>query len=145
MKYTVVIRQPVPDGVRPELEAQLVSRFGLSPEQATRLASRRSGRLMKPSGRPRAELLLRVFEEVGAAVALEEVRDETRLDVSPFEGGGAAPLTPGPRAGAADDVELAPAAPLDSAADPFGGLGGIPGLDADPFAVPVPVGESRAA
>ncbi|MCP2015566.1 HAMP domain-containing protein [Deinococcus sp. HSC-46F16] len=139
MKYTVVIRQPVPDGVRPELEAQLVSRFGLSPEQAARLASRRSGRLMKPSGRPRAELLLRVFEEVGAAVALEEVRDETRLDVSPFEGGGAAPLTPGPRAGAADDVELAPAAPL-GGADPFGGLGGIPGLDADPFAMPVPVG-----
>lgn len=142
MKYTVVIRQPVPDGVRPELEAQLVSRFGLSPEQATRLASRRSGRLMKPSGRPRAELLLRVFEEVGAAVVLEEVRDETRLDVSPFEG--AAPLTPTPRAGAADDVELAPAAPLGGAADPFGGLGGIPGLDADPFAMPVPVGAEAA-
>ncbi|MPY65142.1 HAMP domain-containing protein [Deinococcus sp. SDU3-2] len=142
MKYTVVIRQPVPDGVRPELEAQLVSRFGLSPEQAARLASRRSGRLMKPSGRPRAELLLRVFEEVGAAVALEEVRDETRLDVSPFEG--AAPLTPAPRAGAMDDVELAPAAPLGGAADPFGGLGGIPGLDADPFAVPVPVGAEAA-
>ncbi|WP_104990103.1 HAMP domain-containing protein [Deinococcus sp. NW-56] len=142
MKYTVVIRQPVPDGVRPELEAQLVSRFGLSPEQAARLASRRSGRLMKPSGRPRAELLLRVFEEVGAAVALEEVRDETRLDVSPFEG--AAPLTPAPRVGAPDDVELAPAAPLGGAADPFGGLGGIPGLDADPFAMPVPVGAEAA-
>lgn len=142
MKYTVVIRQPVPDELRPELEAQLVSRFGLSPEQATRLASRRSGRLMKPSGRPRAELLLRVFEEVGAAVALEEVRDETRLDMSPFEG--AAPLTPAPRAGAVDDVELAPAAPLGGAADPFGGLGSIPGQGADPFAVPVPVGAGAA-
>lgn len=142
MKYTVVIRQPVPDEVRSQLEAQLVSRFGLSPEQAARLASRRSGRLMKPSGRPRAELLLRVFEEVGAAVALEEVRDETRLDVSPFEG--AAPRTPTPRAGAVDDVELAPAAPLGGAADPFGGLGGIPGLDADPFAMPVPVGAEVA-
>lgn len=133
MKYTVVIRQPVPEEVRSELEAQLVSRFGLSPEQAARLASRRSGRLMKPSGLPRAELLLRVFEEVGAAVALEEVRDETRLDVSPF--GEVAPLAPAARAGAADDVELAPAT------DPFGGLGALPaGLDSDPFAVPVPVG-----
>lgn len=135
MKYTVVIRQPVPDEVRPALEEQLISRFGLSPEQASRLASRRTGRLMKPSGRPRAELLLRVFEEVGAAVSLEEVRDETRLDVSPFEE--APPRPPASRAVAPDDVELAPAAPL--AANPFGALGSLPGLDTDPFATPVPV------
>ena len=54
MKYTVVIRQPVPDDLRPRLEEQLVERFGLSPEQAQRLAARRAGRLMKPTGRARA-------------------------------------------------------------------------------------------
>ncbi|EYB68536.1 sensor protein [Deinococcus phoenicis] len=91
MKYTVVIRQPVPDKVRPALEQQLVERFGLSSEQAQRLAARRSGRLMKPTGRPRADLLLRVFQDVGAQVALEEVREETGVLEGPFQG---APQTP---------------------------------------------------
>lgn len=74
MKYTVLIRQPVPEEIRPQLEEQLVSRFGLSAEQAQRLAARRSGRLMKPTSQARAELLVQVFESVGAQVSLEEVR-----------------------------------------------------------------------
>ena len=39
MKYTVVIRQPVPESIRPELELQLTERFGLSAEQSARLAA----------------------------------------------------------------------------------------------------------
>lgn len=89
MKYTVLIRQPVPEDARLDLEQQLADRFGLSAEQAQRLASRRSGRLMKPTGRTRAELLLGVFEKAGAGVTLEEVREETGLLNEPFEGLGA--------------------------------------------------------
>lgn len=91
MKYTVVIRQPVPDEVRPTLEQQLVERFGLSPDQAKRLAGRRAGRLMKPTGRARADLLLRVFQEVGAQVTLEEVREETGVLEAPFQAATPAP------------------------------------------------------
>ena len=147
MKYTVVIRQPVPDDLRPHLEGQLVERFGLSPEQAQRLAARRSGRLMKPTGRARADLLMRVFESVGAQAALEEVREETGVLSTPFEA--VAPFqpsqqgTPDPH----DDVALAPdllpfgtldnpspgfTAPSDLLADPFAAH-----LSADPFALAV--------
>ncbi|GMA17437.1 HAMP domain-containing protein [Deinococcus metallilatus] len=108
MKYTVVIRQSVPDEVRPLLEQQLVERFGLSAEQAERLAARRSGRLMKPTGRARADLLLRVFQDVGAQVALEEVREETGVLEVPFQAAPATPVTvravPDPEGG----VALAP-------------------------------------
>lgn len=168
MKYTVVIRQPVPDDLRPRLEEQLVERFGLSPEQAQRLAARRAGRLMKPTGRARADLLLRVFESVGAQAALEEVRDETSLLTTPFEGTlPAASFQPAPSLAAPDpegDVLLAPdprpfgegadlAAPptplaaqgdalnpgqFDPLADPFSPA--PLGLSADPFAAPVAVG-----
>lgn len=86
MKYTVVIRQPVPEESLPTLEVQLTERFGLNPEQARRLATRRAGRLMKPTGRARAELLLSVFESIGAQVVLEEVREETGLLSEPFQG-----------------------------------------------------------
>ncbi|MFD1730738.1 hypothetical protein ACFSC4_06115 [Deinococcus malanensis] len=86
MKYTVVIRQPVPEESLPALEVQLTERFGLNPEQAKRLATRRAGRLMKPTGRARAELLLSVFESIGAQVVLEEVREETGLLSEPFQG-----------------------------------------------------------
>ncbi|MBB5233486.1 HAMP domain-containing protein [Deinococcus budaensis] len=158
MKYTVVIRQPVPDELRPRLEEQLVERFGLSPEQAQRLASRRAGRLMKPTGRARADLLLRVFESVGAQAALEEVRDETSLMTTPFEGTPPpAPFQVAPSAAApdlTDDALLAPdprpspgegadfAAPFAAqAADPFG----PPALGGDPFAAPVAVGAVAAA
>jgi HAMP domain-containing protein len=154
MKYTVVIRQPVPDDLRPHLEGQLVERFGLSPEQAQRLAARRSGRLMKPTGRARADLLLRVFESVGAQAALEEVREETGVLSAPFEA--VAPFQPSPQGAPdpGDDVMLAPDlltfGALDSAsghfpvhsdlnADPFAAH-----LSADPFAVPVGVGAVAA-
>ncbi|MFB9992146.1 HAMP domain-containing protein [Deinococcus oregonensis] len=85
MKYTVIIRQPVPDEVRPNLEKQLMERFGLSGDQAQRLSARRSGRLMKPTGRARADLLMRVFQDVGAQVAMEEVREETGMFSDPFQ------------------------------------------------------------
>lgn len=76
MKYTVVIRQPVADNVRANLEQQLVERFNLNPAQAQKLSSRRAGRLMKPTSQSRAELLLNVFQSVGAQVVLEEVRED---------------------------------------------------------------------
>ncbi|THF68211.1 HAMP domain-containing protein [Deinococcus sp. Arct2-2] len=85
MKYTVIIRQPVSDEVRPTLEKQLMERFGLSGDQAQRLSARRSGRLMKPTGRARADLLMRVFQDVGAQVAMEEVREETGMFSDPFQ------------------------------------------------------------
>lgn len=78
MKYTVVIRQPVPEEVRGTLESQLSERFGLKPEQAQRLAARRSGRLMKPTSQARATLLLQVFQSVDAQVVLEEIREEDK-------------------------------------------------------------------
>lgn len=76
MKYTVVIRQPITDEVRPELEKQLVERFGLGEQQAQKLASRRAGRLLKPTTQSRANLLLKVYQSVGAQVVLEEVPEE---------------------------------------------------------------------
>ncbi|THF87934.1 HAMP domain-containing protein [Deinococcus sp. KSM4-11] len=119
MKYTVLINQAVGDSAREPLELQLTQRFGLSAEQAGRLASRRTGRLMKPTSRARAELLLGLFQAVGADVTLESVRDETSVldesfqgvpDHSPFH-----VATP-----ALDDALLAPTRrPL--APEPFGG------------------------
>lgn len=100
MKYTVIIRQPVADNIRTNLEKQLVERFGLNEQQAQRLASRRAGRLMKPTSQSRAELLLRVFQSVGAQVALEEVREESDAPSQAFSAGLGA--------GASDDVEMAP-------------------------------------
>ena len=84
MKYTVVIRQPVPEAILPQLSEQLSAQFELSADQATKLASRRSGRLMKPTSRKRAERLLQVFHDMGAQVSLEEVRDDTTLLSDPF-------------------------------------------------------------
>ncbi|AXG98168.1 HAMP domain-containing protein [Deinococcus wulumuqiensis] len=116
MKYTVLIRQPVPEEIRPQLEEQLVSRFGLSAEQAQRLAARRSGRLMKPTSQARAELLVQVFESVGAQVSLEEVRAD------------------GPGAAAPVPVPAVPADPVSAgqssagAPDPFASAGA-----SDPF------------
>lgn len=103
MKYTVVIRQPVPETIRPELEQQLTERFGLSAEQSARLAARRAGRLMKPTTRERAELLLELLTVVGAPANLEEVPEE-------------APARP-----AEDDAVLAPT--LASSGMPGTGLG----------------------
>ncbi|MBZ9749282.1 HAMP domain-containing protein [Deinococcus sp. HMF7604] len=108
MKYTVVIREAVAQDKRATLEALLQERFGLNAEQAQRLGSRRSGRLMKPTGRPRAELLMSMFQQVGASVALEEVRDETDLVSEPFQGVTPAPSRPAPTPFAADDAPLAP-------------------------------------
>ncbi|BDP42234.1 HAMP domain-containing protein [Deinococcus aetherius] len=154
MKYTVVIRQPVPEEVRAGLEEQLVTRFQLSPEQAARLAARRAGRLMKPTGRARAELLLRVFQEAGVPAILEEVREETTVLSGPFQGLAATPavprrsapepegsvaLAPEPAASALGVLAPPPeeswadlAAPARVAADPFA---------PDPFAPPSLLGE----
>lgn len=132
MKYTVVIRQPVPDEVRPLLEQQLVERFGLSPEQAQRLAARRAGRLMKPTGRARADLLLQVYQDVGAQVALEEVREETGVLSEPFQAVASGPsvirAVPDPEGG----VVLAPP-PADFGA-PLPQGGGLGAAHAGPFA-----------
>ena len=84
MKYTVVIRQPVSEAVLGQLSQELSQQFELSAEQASRLASRRNGRLMKPTSRKRAERLLEVFQGVGAQVTLEEVRDDTTLVRDPY-------------------------------------------------------------
>ena len=84
MKYTVVIRQPVSEAVLGQLSQELSQQFELSAEQASKLASRRNGRLMKPTSRKRAERLLEVFQGVGAQVTLEEVRDDTTLVRDPY-------------------------------------------------------------
>ena len=84
MKYTVVIRQPVPEAVLGQLSQELSQQFELNTEQASRLASRRNGRLMKPTSRRRAERLMEVFQGVGAQVTLEEVRDDTTLVRDPY-------------------------------------------------------------
>lgn len=84
MKYTVVIRQPVPEAVLGQLSQELSQQFELNAEQASKLASRRNGRLMKPTSRKRAERLLEVFQGVGAQVTLEEVRDDTTLVNDPY-------------------------------------------------------------
>ena len=126
MKYTVVIRQPVADNTRQVLENQLMERFGLNGEQAQRLSARRSGRLMKPTGRARAELLLSMFQAVGANVSLEEVREETSLISEPFQGvapGGARPATTGPAFPAApDDTVMAPTNPQPTASQDLADL-----------------------
>ena len=84
MKYTVVIRQPVPEAVLGQLSQELSRQFELNTDQASRLASRRNGRLMKPTSRKRAERLMEVFQGVGAQVTLEEVRDDTTLVRDPY-------------------------------------------------------------
>ncbi len=84
MKYTVVIRQPVSEAVLGQLSQELSQQFELSAEQASRLAARRNGRLMKPTSRKRAERLMEVFQGVGAQVTLEEVRDDTTLVRDPY-------------------------------------------------------------
>ncbi|MFC6800465.1 HAMP domain-containing protein [Deinococcus caeni] len=126
MKYTVVIRQPVADNMRQVLENQLMERFGLNGEQAQRLSARRSGRLMKPTGRPRAELLLSMFQAVGANVSLEEVREETSLISEPFQGvapGGAVAAAPTAAFPAApDDTLMAPTNPQPTASQDLADL-----------------------
>lgn len=109
MKYTVVIRQPVADDMRQELEKNLMQRFNLSGDQAQRLSARRSGRLMKPTSLVRAELLRNVFESVGAQVMLEEVREETGLLSEPFQ---SVSRTMPPQYSALDTQDDAPLAPL---------------------------------
>ncbi len=112
MKYTVTIQQPVQEERRRGLEQQLTERFNLSAEQAARLSGRRTGRLMKPTSRSRAELLLDVFQLMGAAVALEEVPEETRMMQEPFQGvAPSASGSPFGRSEAQDEAFLAPLLP----------------------------------
>ncbi|GGL66509.1 HAMP domain-containing protein [Deinococcus aerolatus] len=132
MKYTVTIQQPVQAERRPGLEQQLTERFNLSPEQAARLSDRRAGRLMKPTSRARAELLLDVFQLAGAAVALEEVPEDTMMMGEPFQGVAAAPpAAPFGRADAQDEALLAPLLSAPAWPSP------LEPLDS-PFATPAP-------
>ncbi len=79
MKYTVVIKEPVSGPARQKLEQELMKRFGLSGDQAQRLSARKTGRLIKPTSRSRAELLLNVYLDIGAFATLEEVPEEDSL------------------------------------------------------------------
>ena len=73
MKYTVVIEQAVPEEVLGQLQQALSERFNLNADQANKLAARRGGRLMKPTDRERARVLLGLFQGVGAKVRLETI------------------------------------------------------------------------
>ncbi|WP_288432002.1 HAMP domain-containing protein [uncultured Deinococcus sp.] len=135
MKYTVVIRQPVPESIRPELEQQLTERFGLSAEQSARLAARRAGRLMKPTTRERAELLLELLTVVGAPANLEEVPEEPAA--RPAEDDAVlAPTLASPSVSSTSFTGFGPgnglgaASPFGAAADPFAPAA----ASADPFA-----------
>ncbi|WP_221088741.1 HAMP domain-containing protein [Deinococcus aquaedulcis] len=159
MKYTVVIREPVAPEQKAALEQLLQERFGLNAEQAQRLGSRRSGRLMKPTGRARAELLMSMFQQVGASVALEEVREETDVLSEPFQG--VAPSRPVPVPVSTDDAPLAPLQTQNTASQdmadlrasaiwpavPFGDSAPDQnpfGTAPDPFGAPVPVPAASA-
>jgi HAMP domain-containing protein len=98
MKYTVVIEQAVPETVLGQLQQLLSDRFQLSAEQAQKLASRRGGRLMKPTGHERARVLLDIFREVGANVRLEPVLEDGAPAAAPGAAGRApaAPASPTP-------------------------------------------------
>lgn len=125
MKYTIVIRQPVAAERQPELEQQLIGRFGLNAEQARKLAARRAGRLMKPTTRARAELLLSVFQSVDADVALETVHEDTQQLSEPFQG--VAPLPSARRADEShDDTLLAPLLPATAWPSPMASLSSTP-------------------
>ncbi|WP_293911407.1 HAMP domain-containing protein [Deinococcus sp.] len=84
MKYTVVIEQAVPETVSGQLQQLLSDRFGLSAEQSQKLASRRGGRLMKPTNHERARVLLDIFREVGASVRLEPVLEDGAVASAPL-------------------------------------------------------------
>ncbi|PTA69847.1 HAMP domain-containing protein [Deinococcus arcticus] len=136
MKYTVVIREAVAQDRKQELEQLLQERFGLNAEQAQRLGSRRSGRLMKPTGRARAELLMSMFQQVGASVALEEVREETDMLSEPFQG--VAPSRPAPAPVMADDAPLAPLQAQSTASQDMADLRASAIWPAVPFAESAP-------
>lgn len=151
MKYTVTIQQPVQEERRRGLEQQLTERFNLSAEQAARLSGRRTGRLMKPTSRSRAELLLDVFQLVGAAVTLEEVPEETRMMEEPFQGvAPSASAAAFGRSEAPDEAFLAPllpapawpapleATPMEAGAGPAAPAHGGPSPFAPPFAAETP-------
>jgi HAMP domain-containing protein len=99
MKYTVVIRQPVPEDLQAQLCQELSQQFELTTDQAAKLASRRSGRLMKPTSRKRADRLIQVFQGVGAQVTLEEVREELTLIQEPLAAMGQPDLAGGAQLG----------------------------------------------
>lgn len=119
MKYTVVIQQPVQEEVRADLEQQLMQGLGLSASAANKLATRRSGRLLKPTTRAKAEKLQGIFAGVGAVVILEEVLDGDSEAGSGAIGGAAEPAaklstSASKPAGGSPDVF--------AAADPFAAL-----------------------
>ncbi len=127
MKYTVVIQQPVPQEARADLEQQLAAELSLDAAKASKLASRRSGRLLKPTTRGKAEKLRDIFVAAGASVLLEEVPEEGGESA----GEGGRPLgsaAPAAGQGAAVPVSLS----ADPFADPFAAAFG--GAVADPFA-----------
>ncbi|WP_261663463.1 HAMP domain-containing protein [Deinococcus sp. Marseille-Q6407] len=138
MKYTVVIQQPVQDEVRADLEQRLQQGLGLSASAAGKLSARRSGRLLKPTTRPKAEKLLGIFSGVGADVTLEEVPEEGTLSGL---GAASAAAAPAPGPAASSDSASTLVAP---SADPFGA--GQPGAEApadNPFSAS-PLGAATA-
>ncbi|CAM3827334.1 HAMP domain-containing protein [Deinococcus frigens] len=141
MRYTVIIQQPVQAECRRGLEQQLAERFNLSAEQAARLSGRRTGCLMKPTSRARAELLLDVFLRAGAAVTLEEVQEETRMTSQPYQGPAPSPALPYARSEALEEAFLAPPMPApawpdlpqDTPPSPFDSMSSLPARTS-PFA-----------
>ncbi len=73
--YTVILDREVPTELRPELIEKLETRFKLNGEQARKLASRRPGRLLRPTGQARAESLLGLYQALGLTVHLEAVAE----------------------------------------------------------------------
>ncbi len=128
MKYTVILDQPVPDEVRQTLTEQLTVRFGLAPDQAQKLASRRVGRLLKPTSMQRAETLLGVYQGLGLAVRLQEVADEEAAPVAVT----ASAAVAAPVAVAAGPAPVIPEGPsVDPAWSDFTGSLNLPGTPKD--------------
>lgn len=96
MKYTVVLAQSVPNELRGELAERLATRFGLTSDQAVKLAARKPGRLLKPTSKTRAETLLALYHAMGLNVQLEEIAEEATTTTIT-----AAPSPSAPAAGAA--------------------------------------------
>ena len=123
MKYTVILDQPVPEDVRQTLTEQLTVRFGLAPDQAQKLATRKVGRLLKPTSQSRAETLLSVYQGLGLVARLQEVADEEAAPVA--VAAGAMPTT----------LVVSPSLPEGPSVDPawsdFTGSLNLPGTPKD--------------
>ncbi len=80
MSYTVTLRESVPEELRDELARRLSTRFGLSGEQAHKLAGRKPGRLLKPTTRARAETLLSLYQALDLNAILDNLPGDVPTD-----------------------------------------------------------------